>query len=200
MTRRSVHWRFPDCARATALLQSTGWMPAGSGGLLRKYHCFVGIPVDSSEDAGMLEVRLGRDGVATAQSLDRMKRCPATPPAFVVPSIQVLRFLGDLVDDCNERLSRRHRGNVAIQWLGHNQFVVRVWSAASTANQPLASFPNPLAAYDWAVRLTLPERREASRSEHPEPTRWLRYGDSEQSRRCNAMARRAATGASSRSL
>ena len=182
MKRAPHRWHFTDPTRATSLLESTGWVPAGRGGLVRKYQRFVGVPVQQAEAAGMLEIRLGSNGVAVVQSEDPSTRCPVQRPAFVAPSMQVLRFLSALVDDCNARLMKRHQGGVTIQWRGHNQFVVRVASSSATADQPLASFPNPLAALDWAVDLAVDEKRLPLTSKPLEPSRWLRLAATRRSR------------------
>jgi hypothetical protein len=174
--------------RATVALESTGWLPVGRGGLVRKYLRFVGVPVDRVAVVGMLEIRLGSNGVALMQGEDPAKRCPLRPPAFVAPSMHVLRYLSALVDDCNEKLMNRHHGRVAVQWRGHNQFVVCVGNSSATADQPLASFPNPLAALDWASALELDERRPPSSGKPPEPARWLRLAASRKPRGSIAAA------------
>lgn len=170
MARSTARWQFTGGADAAAQLESMGWTRAGSGGLVRKYERFIGLPVEPSHRAALHELRLGAHGVAELRVQEELVQSPVDLPSFVVPSLRVLLFLNDLVSDCNRRLHRQQFGHVMVQWEGHNQFVVR--TADQQRAQPVRAFPNPLAACDWAVHSGAFQPRGRPLVGRPTPQRW----------------------------
>ncbi len=160
MYKKVFEKKFQDAAKATEVLDATGWEYQGRKGFVRKYHLYTGVTMNiRGQVCEAHQLHMYSDGHVELFNDYSLSATISTTglPTRVWASKDFFDHLNKTITDLNEKLANEYGHEFFIQWNGHKQFGVyrlesQVLHPGKTIKKPAAkSFDAPVPAFDWAI-------------------------------------------------
>jgi hypothetical protein len=156
MMRKIFEQKFSSDAEATTYLNSTGWSYVGLRGLLKKYHLYKGLWLDSrGEVLEDCELRLKKDGHVELFAEFNVNFTISTTslPHFVWGSKEIYEFTMSQLNQLNEELRDNYGHHYFVEWgYSERKFLVRSLVLDTKSIGPtVSSFTNLIEAKNWAI-------------------------------------------------